>query len=212
MRKLGRGLLWVALVLAVIVGIARATVLRWWRVPEGDPYLEASIAPTLRGGDLVVLWRLGKPHFGDLVMCPEPNAPDRSVIGRIAGESGDDIQVEGAKLTVNGRGAETEHACDRFTVSHPATQQAVEQDCAVEAIAGVLHMRGGVQDAGVLPSPVNQKVSDGKVFLLSDNRRLPYDSRDFGLVDRDTCSELVVFRIVSRAGFFDEKARFTFIK
>ena len=212
MRKLGKGLLWVTLALAVLVGIARATVLRSWRIPDDDPWLEASIAPTLRGGDLVLLWRLGKPHFGDLVICPEPNRPDRLVIGRIAAESGDDIQVEGAKVTINGRGAETEHACDRFTVTSPTTHVDVEQDCSVEAIAGHLHMRGGVQNAGVLPAPVNQKIPDGKQFLLSDNRLLPYDSRDFGLVDPDTCTEMVLFRVVGKQGFFDEKARFTFIK
>ncbi len=134
------------------------------------------------------------------------------MIGRIAGEEGDDVQVEGSKLTVNGRAAETEHACDRVKVTHPVTQQEVEQDCSVEAVAGVSHMRAGVQGAGVLPAPVNQKVAEGKLFLLSDNRLLPYDSRDFGLVDRDTCTELVVFRVLSKQGFFDEKARFTFIK
>jgi signal peptidase I len=214
MRKLGRGLFWVALVLGILVGVARLTAIRWWRIPADDPYLEASIAPTLRGGDLIILWRLGKPHFGDLVICPEPKRPDRIVIGRIAGEGGDDIKVDGAKATINGRAAETEHACDpnRFTVTHPTTHQDVEQDCQVEAIAGVSHMRGGVLGAGVLPAPVDQKIAEGKVFLLSDNRLLPYDSREFGLVDQDTCTEMVLFRLVSAKGFFDEKARFTFIK
>jgi signal peptidase I len=214
MRKLGRGLFWVLLVLAAIVGLARATALRWWRVPEGDPFLEASIAPTLRGGDLIILWRLASPKFGDLVACPEPSAPDRVVIGRLVGEEGDDVKVEGAKVTVNGRAAETEHACDpnRFTVIHPTTGQEVEQDCSVEALGGRSYTRGGVLGAGVQAAPVSQKVPEGKVFLLSDNRRLPYDSRDFGVVDRATCTESVVFRLASRQGFFDEKARFSFIQ
>src|SRR5512145_987497 len=99
MRNVGRFLLWAALIVAAIAGLARATALRWWHVPEGDPYLDASIAPTLRGGDLVLLWRLSKPKFGDLVVCPEPKAPDRFVIGRIVGESGDQVKVEGQMLS-----------------------------------------------------------------------------------------------------------------
>jgi hypothetical protein len=49
MRSLGRWALWVMISCVVVVLVARATAIRWWRVPAGDPYLEASIAPTLRG-------------------------------------------------------------------------------------------------------------------------------------------------------------------
>jgi len=47
---------------------------------------------------------------------------------------------------------------------------------------------------------------------LSDNRQYPYDSRDFGTVERSTCREAVVFRLVSEDGYFDQKNRFTFIQ
>ena len=107
MQKLLRFLLWTALIVGVLVGIARATAIRWWRIPEGDPYLEASIAPTLRGGDLIILWRLTPPKFGDLVLCPEPGTPERMVVGRIIGDPGDKVRIEGARVVVNGRAAET---------------------------------------------------------------------------------------------------------
>jgi signal peptidase I len=214
MGKFGKALLWIGLVLAAVVGLARGVALRWWTVPEGDPYLEASIAPTLRGGDVVLLWRMTKPKFGDLVACPEPQAPERVVVGRIIGEPGDTVRVEGPKVYVNGRAAETEHACDppKFTVKHPATGADVEQNCDVEAVAGVSHMRGSTVGHEVLPAPVNQKVEEGKFFLVSDNRLLPYDSRDFGLVDASTCTETVVFRVFSKLGFQDEKSRFVVIR
>lgn len=214
MSKYWRVLFWVTLVLGAIVGIARATALRWWTIPEGDPYLEASIAPSLRGGDLILLWRATKPKFGDLVMCPEPDRPDRLVIGRVFGEPGDQIKVEGPKVYVNGRAAETEHACENrvFKVAHPSTGQELEQNCDIEAVGGHSHKRGGTTGHGVLPAPANQKVDEGRLFLVSDNRLLPYDSRDFGLVDASTCTETVVFRLVSRDGFFDEVNRFVFIQ
>lgn len=214
MRKLVRFLVWVGLAIGVVVGLARVTAIRWIRVPSGDPYLEASIAPTLRGGDLIILWRLTQPKFGDLVLCPEPDAADRIVIGRIAGEEGDKVKVQGVKLEVNGRQAETETACDppKFTAVHPTTSAEIEQRCDVEAIAGHSHMRGGISGERILPAPVDTTVEDGRVFLVSDNRLLPYDSRDFGQADRSTCTETVVFRLVSAEGFFDAASRFTFIR
>ena len=72
MRKMFRFAFWVALIVGAVIGVARATAIRWWRVPQDDRYLTASISPTLRGGDLILLWRLSKPSLGDLVMCPEP--------------------------------------------------------------------------------------------------------------------------------------------
>ncbi len=214
MRKVLRFLLWTAIIVGAVIGLARLTAIRWVRIPTGDAYLEASIAPSLRGGDTVILWRLTAPKFGDLVVCPEPDAAQRIVIGRIAGEEGDKIKVEGANLTVNDRQAETETACAEktFQVAHPGTGQQIEQTCSIEAIGGSSHKRGGTGGHGVLPPPVNLTVESGKVFLLSDNRLLPYDSRDFGLVDRSTCTESVVFRLYGSGGFFDEKHRFTFIQ
>lgn len=214
MQKLLRFLLWTALIVGVLVGIARATAIRWWRIPEGDPYLEASIAPTLRGGDLIILWRLTAPKFGDLVLCPEPGAPERMVIGRIIGDPGDKVRIEGPRVIVNGRAAETEHACRprTFKVLHPSTGAEIEQNCDVEAVAGVSHMRGSTGGHGVQPTPVDQSVEAGKYFLVSDNRLLPYDSRDFGLVDVASCTETVAFRLVSRAGYLDSEQRFSVIR
>jgi signal peptidase I len=194
--------------------VARGVAIRWWQVPEGDLYLDASIAPTLRGGDLVLLWRLSKPHFGDLVVCPEPKAPNRVVIGRIVAEEGDKVQIDGQRLSVNGRQAETELACvpRTFKVTHPSSKKEIEQNCDIEAVAGTSHMRGGTSGHSVMPPPADMRVPDGKVFLLSDNRLLPYDSRDFGLVDRDTCTESIFFRIVSSQGYTDADRRFMYIR
>ena len=85
MRALGRWALWSLIGFVVLVAALRATAIRWWRVPDDDPYLEASIAPSLRGGDLVLLWRLTEPTLGNLVICPEPKHTDRMVVGRMVG-------------------------------------------------------------------------------------------------------------------------------
>ncbi len=214
MRKFLRVLLWTALIIGVVIGIARALAIRWVRVPSGDPYLEASVAPSLSGGDLIVLWRLTKPSFGDLVVCPEPNAPDRIVIARVAGEAGDRVRVDETNLYVNERQAESDVACEdsKFTVKHPTTGLEIEQRCDIEAVGGISHRRGKTGGHGVKPRPMDLTVERDKLVLVSDNRLLPYDSRDFGQVDAESCKETVVFRLVSRKGFFDVASRFTYVR
>ncbi|HEY4106972.1 MAG TPA: S26 family signal peptidase, partial [Polyangiaceae bacterium] len=98
MRKFLRALFWLVAIVGGLIGILRATAIRWWQLPLNDPYFEASIAPTLRGGDWVLLWRATKPKFGDLVLCPEPKT-NRPVIGRVAGESGDHVSILGSSLS-----------------------------------------------------------------------------------------------------------------
>ena len=61
-----------------------------------------------------------------------------------------------------------------------------------------------------------QQLTDGEtveeVFLVSDNRRFPYDSRRFGSLDAESCKESIFFRLVSKNGFLDVKPRFTYIR
>jgi signal peptidase I len=212
LRSLIRTLLLLALLCGAVVGGLRATAIRWWRVPDTDPYLEASIAPTLRGGDLVILWRLTKPKFGDLVLCPEPKAPDRVVVGRLVGESGDKITITGDKVRVNAHTASEERRCSppTFTTIDPDVGNEVTQSCSVEALGGHLHLRGST--AGHLaPRAVTHEVGEGQAYLVSDNRLFPYDSRDYGPVERISCKETVVFRLFPKEGPQAE-GRFTFIQ
>ena len=212
-RKFLRWLAYSVLVLAVLIGIARATVLRWWRIPGGDPYLEASIAPTLRAGELVLLLRLAPPRPGDLVLCPEPHAPDRIVIARVAALEGDEVKVEGTHVFVNGRRSQSEGSCDqmRFRVDDPSTGAEHELTCTLEELAGGLHERGDAPESRV-GQKVELSVGDGELFLLSDDRAFPYDSRDFGMVDAETCREKIVFRLLGEAGFGDVSRRFNVIR
>ncbi|HEY6077776.1 MAG TPA: signal peptidase I [Polyangiaceae bacterium] len=212
MRKLFRLLFWALLVLGVVIGTARATVLRWWWVPTDDRFLTSSISPSVRAGDLLLLWRGTNPRFGDLVMCPEPKRPDRIVIGRIIGEARDSLQVKGTTVTVNRKNMPGEGRCstDVFTEIDPGTRIPVEQPCSLEEVGGDVHMRGDVMQ-GVGPSDVDTTVPEDHVWLVSDNRMFPYDSRDFGPVLRETCTEKVFFRLVGSGGYFDVKTRNQFI-
>jgi type IV secretory pathway protease TraF len=117
-----------------------------------------------------------------------------------------------SNVTLNGKQAPTERACEQFEVIDPNTGQEVKQRCDIEALEGQAHMRGSTAGQRLAPSPEEREVGTGHVFLLSDNRQYPYDSRDFGTVERATCREAVVFRLVSKDGYFDQPNRFTFIQ
>jgi signal peptidase I len=158
------------------------------------------------------VWRHTPARFGDLVLCPEPEAEGRIVIARIAGENGDHVSVKGSTVSVNGKRAATERACAQFSVSDPNTDKDVKQHCQIEVLGSVAHMRGSADGHKQQPLDVARDVPDGSIFLLSDNRLYPFDSRDYGSVERATCQESIVFRLVSSEGFFDVDNRFTFIQ
>ncbi len=207
---------WTAVVLAVLIGVLRLTAIRWWQLPGNDPYLDASVEPTLHGGDWIVLWRATTPKFGDLVLCPEPKS-NRPTIGRIAGESNDHLKLTGSALAINNAPVEVEGKCDQFHARDPVSSSDVVQSCSFEVLNGRTHPRGNqiqTDQAPIGDKPPDPEfdVPSGQVFLLSDNRALPYDSRDYGTVDRGSCVETVVFRLVSKDGFFDVANRLSLIR
>jgi signal peptidase I len=215
MRKLFRFLFWLVLIIGVIIGLLRVTAIRWWRVPASDRYLSASVAPSIRGGDLILLWRLTRPGFGDLVLCPEPGHPERVVIARLIGEEGDKVEVQGAVIVLNEKRLPTETRC----AGKPAKERApdsdieVEQNCSMEVVGGGVHMRGELAPDVTLPHDAHvERVPEGQLWLVSDNRLFPYDSRDFGPVPRASCKETVFFRIVGSGGFFDKTTRNQYIR
>jgi hypothetical protein len=88
----------------------------------------------------------------------------------------------------------------------------VEQSCDVETLNNHRHTRGNIGANKIVPAPTRTEVGQDQAFLLSDNRLYPYDSRDFGPVDRTSCREVVVYRIFGKGGFADVATRFTYIQ
>jgi signal peptidase I len=210
MAKFLRLIAWALLVVAVLIGVLRATAIRWWQIPVGDPYFDASIEPTLHGGDWVILWRVTAPSAGDLALCPEPKT-SRPVIGRVVGVQGQHVKMIAEALIVDQKPADSESQCDKFTARDPVSGLDVQLGCSNEAVADKTHMAGMVKEGLAKPANADLDVPAGQVFLASDNRQFPWDSRDFGLVERATCSETVVFRLVSKDGFFDVPNRLSLI-
>jgi signal peptidase I len=214
--SLTRALLWMVIVVGAIVGVLRFTVMRWVRLPSArsDPVFGASVAPNLNGGDLVLTWRVGEPGFGDLVLCPEPGAPERIVVGRILGLAGDVVRFEDSTPFTNGRSQPQEQACNPavFEVTAPDGVTLVKQPCSVEKIGSILHPTGLPGMNPVRGVTRQYTVPQGTVFLVSDNRLFPYDSRQYGYVPAETCSERVFGRVVSARGWTDVDRRLSYIQ
>ncbi len=213
-RNLVRFLAWSVVLLGLLVGVLRAVAIRWFWLPTDDPVFEASISPTLRSGDLILALRITQPTFGDLVVCPEPGATHRYIIGRVVGEGGDEVSFMDGELFVNGKGFRKERGCDpnRFTLFNPNNDEEITQTCHWEALANHLHMMGGLSGFKIRPEERRFEVDEGFFFLVSDNRAFPYDSRDYGLVEVDSCKETVVARIISKDGWMDADQRLDYIQ
>ena len=115
-----------------------------------------STAPSLRGGDWILAWRLTEPGLGSLVLCPEPKHTERLTIGRLIGDERDRVKVEGTRITINERGFRTEGSCaqEHFKVDAPQGPKDVEQRCAMEVAHGIIHMRGEAEETAGVPDLV----------------------------------------------------------
>jgi signal peptidase I len=213
-RAIVKLVVWVAVILGGIAVFLRATCMRMWTMPSDDGLLAVSVMPTLEPGDVLLLWRLGTPAFGELVRCPDPEVPGRFVVGRILGEQGDKVIAEQTSVTVNDKIVSSRRACNppQLSVLDPKTGESFDLSCEIEEAGGVEYTRArATRPPSNQVMPFQTKVPAGNVFLASDNRYNHDDSRDFGPVPKDSCHERVVFRLWSARGWFDESRRMTLI-
>ncbi len=162
-----------------------------WTVPADDPLLTASIAPTLSPGDVVISSRHPSVTQGYLMRCPDPEAPGRFVVARAIASAGETVSFDGETVAVDGHHTPSPRACDpaKMFVHDPRSDNDVELASAVEEFAEA--------DFCILMSTINpkpstkQKVEPGKWFLVSDDRHIHLDSRDYGGVDTRNCQHIV---------------------
>ncbi len=212
MEKALRFMLWTVGIFAVLCAVGRAFLFVTWTVPD-DPVLAASVAPTLRAGDLVLVLTVGESQWGDLVRCPDPEDEARFVVGRIVGMPGDDVELQGRTLRVNGVRFDAKEACKepRLEVSHPDSGARVEVDCARIEMGNNWHFAATAPDYRPA-NDVRHTTGSQSVYLLSDGRDYHDDSRDFGALPKEKCNERIFFRLWGADGWFDSEARLTFIR
>src|SRR5512132_3483846 len=130
MGKLASGLLWTAAIVAGAVLLGRALLFDTWTFPAARRFA-ASVAPTLRGQELLVLLKESSPSVGDLVRCADPERPGEFVVARVGGRVGDHVEIEGPSLRINGRSYDAESSCpDRMvTLPNPGEGPDIEVRC-----------------------------------------------------------------------------------
>ena len=215
MKPLFKALLWIALTFGAIIGVLRVTVINFWTIPADDPLLSASLAPTLDGGDVVVVWTQGHPGFGDVTRCRDPESPERWVIGRVFGEAGDKVTIDGASVSVNNKRTFSPHGCDKILVNDPTSGAPVELFCDIVELGGTTFQRARAQGDKTRSRAGGRSAHDvaqGQLFLVSDNMYFHSDSRDYGALDIPSCPDHIVFRLWSAKGWSDSTRRLSVIR
>lgn len=208
-RKFLRVLIWVALICGVLAGIV-LVFFEPWTVPGDDAQFAVSIEPTLSPGDLVLATRSSSASDGALVRCTDPDAPGRWVVGRVVGRAGDTVEFSKGVMLVNGKIPTAPSACDPAVVrlKNPGTQEDEDFNCSLEEFAGSTHSALRAGGAATVIKDSSTQVEAGKVYLVSDNRILHLDSRDFGAVAPGTCQHIAL-RLWGATGWGDAKKRLT---
>jgi len=205
MRTWFRIIGWIVGVVGAILLVLYLGFFDVWTVPVDDPMLSASIVPTLAAGDLVVLTKRTEVSRGNLVRCDDPQAPGRYIIGRAIGRFGDHLEIAG-----EGHRNPSPRGCDPQTlvVHDPQSSQDVTLSCSVEEYGEMTYM--ALRSPDHPEPPTKATIDPGRWYLVSDDRHVHVDSRDFGQIDPNTCKH-IVYRIESAAGFGDAKKRLSII-
>jgi signal peptidase I len=181
-----------ALVIVVAVTAFRSAVADWNDVPTG------SMKPTILEGDRIVVnklaydlkvpytrWRIaswGDPERGDIVVLSSP-ADGKRLVKRVVGLPGDTIAMDHNRLIVNGDPI-AYSSLDPSLITEFEVPDA-GRVLATEELDGERHAMMITPAARTLRSFGPIEVPDGEFFLMGDNRDESFDSRHFGLVDRE---------------------------
>lgn len=205
MRGFLRGCIWILGIGGAICLLLHILFFDTWVIPANDPLLVSSILPTLNPNDRILTARRSTPISGQLARCTSPEPGSDYVIGRVMGTGGDTVIVDNGRVSINGKLLASRHACPKVKMLHPVTGEEMTLSCATED--------NGAWTYDYLIRPERPEgartavVEQGKLFLVSDNRVIHKDSRDYGLIDASTC-EHVVFRLWGDS-FVDTTRRFT---
>ena len=199
-----RNMVWLAAIVGSITLLLYLFVFDTWVVPGDDPLFTASILPTLSPQDRILTRRGSQPSIGQLARCLVPDGSGKYAIGRVFGSAGDVVEINNERVTTNGTAPKFRFSCGIVNVVHPVSGDAMPLTCSVEDNGSFTY--GALTHPEYREGPRKTKVEPGTIFLVSDNRHLHKDSRDFGGVDPSTC-EHVVFRLWGES-FGDSSHRF----
>ncbi len=194
MKGFWRGVIWLSAIVGAIVLLLYLLVFDTWVVPGDDPMLTVSVEPMLRPGDRILTRRGTTPTFGQLARCRSPLNPGRYVVGRVFGMPGDTVEIKREIVSVAGQAIIPRRGCPKVTLTHPVTGEIMSLACAEEENPAWSYSTLHSASEYALEGDMVAVVETGRAFLVSDDRHLHQDSRDFGQVDMSTC-EHIVYRL-----------------
>lgn len=134
-----------------IAVIALAFVLLFSFIFGAYRYNDMSMDPAVKDGDLVITYRWDKHYSYNDLVCFWYNK--QSIISRVIAQEGDEVNIDGEGLKVNG---------------HKLTESGIYEETTM------------IKDSNV-KFPLT--VPDNEVFVLGDARSKAIDSRTFGCVE-----------------------------
>lgn len=133
-----------------------------------------SMMPNLQDGDRIILSKISSIDRFDEIAFEAPDSND-NYVKRVIGVPGDTVEMRNDQLIINGKTYEEPYLDeykqflnDGFTLT---------EDFTLESLTG------------------EEKVPEGKYFVLGDNRQRSKDSRTFGFIDEESVIGDVKFRI-----------------
>lgn len=123
-----------------------------------------SMNPTLANGERGIAVRVGKVERFDIVTFPAPDELGKNYIKRVIGLPGDNVEYREDTLFINGKPYDEPYLDDYK--SQLQDGEPLTFDFSMVSLLGV------------------NRVPQGKIFVLGDNRRISKDSRYIGFIDK----------------------------
>lgn len=135
-----------------------------------------SMVPTLKDKERVMQVKLGEIKRFDIVTFPAPDQPGQNYIKRVIGLPGDTVAFKKDELYINGEKVEETYLKD--------VKKELSEDeyytYYTDQASGKAYTDFSLKDIKGIEV---EKIPEGKVFVLGDNRPISKDSRYIGLIN-----------------------------
>ena len=128
-----------------------------------------SMYPTLHNGDHMIMSKLGDINRFDVVVLQAPDE-DKEYIKRVIGMPGDTVEVKNGLLYINGKVVD-----QPFINTNSDKKTVFIDDFTLKELTG------------------EDKVPEGKYFVMGDNRGVSKDSRMIGFIDKGSIEGKAIF-------------------
>lgn len=137
-----------------------------------------SMSPTLKQDEKLLIYKTTNLKYGDIVSFKAPDETDKYYIKRVIGVAGDTVEYKDGVLYINGEKKEESYLDSlRTELTNEHSNQKVTEDFTLKT----------------LQSTASEKVPEGYIFVMGDNRPDSKDSRYFGFISVESVIGKMVY-------------------